>query len=77
MSEVEWMDIFGDNLRDILDEQKMSQRELSRVTGISNTTINRYINKQIIPSATVIVALSYALDCDVDELVDFRDNVRF
>ena len=30
MSEVEFIDIFGDNLRDLMEERRFSQRELSK-----------------------------------------------
>ena len=35
MSEIEWMDIFGDNLRDILKDYNMSQIELADAAGIA------------------------------------------
>ena len=45
MSQQEWLDIFGDNLASILEEEKISQKELSRLTGLSESTISKYINK--------------------------------
>ena len=45
MSQQEWLDIFGDNLLSILEEEGISQKELSRLTGLSESTISRYINK--------------------------------
>lgn len=75
MSEVEWMDIFGDNLRDILKEQNMSRRELAQVLGISEATVNRYINKKQMPTMEVIVNMAYELSISVDELIDFGDRV--
>lgn len=75
MSEVEWMDIFGDNLRDILKEQNMSRRELAQVLGISEATVSRYINKKHMPTMEVIVNMAYELSISVDELIDFGDRV--
>lgn len=75
MSEVEWMDIFGDNLRDILKEQNMSRRELAQVLGISEATVSRYINKKQMPTMEVIVNMAYELSMSVDELIDFGDRV--
>lgn len=75
MSEVEWMDIFGDNLRDILKEQNMSRRELAQVLGISEATVSRYINKKQMPTMEVIVNMTYELSISVDELIDFGDRV--
>lgn len=75
MSEVEWMDIFGDNLRDILKEQNMSRRELAQVLGLSEVTISNYINKKQMPTMEVIVNMAYELSISVDELIDFGDRV--
>lgn len=75
MSEVEWMDIFGDNLRDILKEQNMSRRELAQVLGISEATVSRYINKKQMPTMEVIVNMAYELSISVDELINFGDRV--
>lgn len=75
MSEVEWMDIFGDNLRDILKEQNMSRRELAQVLGISEATVSRYINKKQMPTMEVVVNMAYELSISVDELIDFGDRV--
>lgn len=75
MSEVEWMDIFGDNLRDILKEQNMSRRELAQVLGLSEVTISNYINKKQMPTMEVIVNMAYELSISVDELINFGDRV--
>lgn len=76
MSEVEWMDIFGDNLRDILKEQNMPRRELAQVLGLSEATISNYINKKQMPTMEVIVNMAYELSMSIDELIDFGDTVH-
>ena len=76
MSEVEWMDIFGDNLRDILKEQNMSRRELAKVLGLSEATISNYINKKQMPTMEVIVNMAYELSMSINELIDFGDTVH-
>lgn len=76
MSEVEWMDIFGDNLRDILKEQNMSRRELAQVLDLSEATISNYINKKQMPTMEVVVNMAYELSMSIDELIDFGDTVH-
>ena len=76
MSEVEWMDIFGDNLRDILKEQNMPRRELAQVLDLSEATISNYINKKQMPTMEVIVNMAYELSMSIDELIDFGDTVH-
>ena len=75
MSEVEWIEIFGDNLASLLDDARMTQRELADETGLSDSTISRYLNKQMAPSFKAIINISYALDVSIDELMDFGDRI--
>lgn len=75
MSELEWLDIFGDNLAQMLDEANMSQRELADEINTHETTISRYVNKERIPSVKNILNIAYVLDCDINELVDFGDMI--
>lgn len=75
MSEVEWINIFGDNLIDIMNEQGYNQEQLADVTGLTQATISKYINKKQMPSIKAIINLSYALDCTTDELIEFGDRI--
>lgn len=76
MSEAEWLDIFGDNLDQMLYEANMTQRELSETTFINESTISRYISKQRIPNIKHIISIAYALDCSVGDLIDFGDLIE-
>ena len=75
MSEMEWLIIFGDNIKSILYDYNMTQQELADAAGISNSNLSRYINKQQMPSVRTILNLSYALNCDVSELMDFGEPI--
>lgn len=75
MSEVEWIDIFGDNLRDMLIDAKMTQAELADDTGLTEATISRYINKQRMPTVRALINIAYSLNVSLDELMDFGDQV--
>ena len=75
MSEITWMDIFGDNLRDMLKEANMTQRELAEEACLAESTISEYINKQKTPGLKSIINISYALDCSMDDLIDFGDTI--
>ena len=55
MGQQEWLNIFGDNLASILEEERMSQRELARLTGLNESTISRYINKLQMPTVRAII----------------------
>lgn len=75
MTEQEWLDIFADNLVDMLKEARMTQRELADDTGLSEGTISAYINKRKMPGIRAIVNIGYALDCDLNDLIDFGDRI--
>lgn len=75
MTELEWMKIFGDNLKEMLDEANMTQRDLADDTGLTEATISRYINKQRMPTVRALVNIAYSLNCSFDELMDFGDRV--
>lgn len=76
MKQEEWKNIFGDNLDAILKEKGMTQRQLSKDSGVSASMISDYINGQRIPSVTAAINMAYALDVDVNELIDFDERVE-
>lgn len=71
VSEQQWIDTFGDNLKDILNEKYMTQQQLADRCGLAKSTISSYINKNKMPSAKAIINMAYVLGVDIDELVDF------
>lgn len=75
MTEEEWLDIFAHNLVDMLKDARMTQRELADETGLSEGTISSYVNKRRIPTIRAIVNIGYALDCDLNDLIDFGDRI--
>ena len=75
MTREDWMENFSENLQDILDERGVKQRELSDMTGIPTSTISAYINQAIMPSAEAVVKISYALDVEFNDLLDFGDTI--
>lgn len=76
MTESEWLDIFGDNLVDLMQDTNMTQRELADATGLSESNISRYIHKQQMPTLKAIINIAYVFDCDVSELIDFGDRIK-
>ena len=45
------------------------------MTNIPQPVISRYVNGRVIPSVVNIIKLSYALNCDIRELIDFGDII--
>lgn len=75
MSEVEWIEIFGQNLEEMLVEANMTQRELADDTGLTEATISRYIHGRRMPTVRALVNIAYSLNCSFDELMDFGDTL--
>lgn len=69
ISEVEFIDIFADNLRDIMYEMDISEGELARTTGMTRAAISRYLNKKRMPTLKALVNLSYVLCVPITDLI--------
>ena len=76
MTELEWLDIFGDNLRDLMEERGYSQRELATLCGLSESVVSNYVNKRSMPGVRAIINMSYELGVDVNEFIDFDDRIE-
>lgn len=71
MSEQEWLDLFGDNLRFMLYEVNMTQRELADAAGLSESVVSDYINKRKMPGIRAVLNIASALDVEIGELIDY------
>ena len=71
MGQQEWLNIFGDNLASFLEEERMSQRELARLTGLNESTISRYINKLQMPTVRAIINISFALEWQFEDMLNY------
>lgn len=76
MNNEEWIYIFSNNLKNKMDSMGYTQGMFAEDIGVSRSTVNRYINGSQIPSAKVILNMSYILNCEVKDLIDFGDQVR-
>lgn len=75
MYEDDWMREFSDNLRAMMREQGYTQRGLADAAGIGESTMSRYLSGTVIPKATALVNIAYALDCTLDDLMDFNERI--
>ena len=57
-----------DNIKKIMAEKNMAQKELSIRTGVSHVTISCYMNYHSSPKLETIAAIAIALGVDVREL---------
>ena len=75
MKKSEWIGIFADNLRDLMEENAYGVRELADEIGVSVGTISRYLNYQRMPTVENLLKLKYAFNCGWDDLLDFDEPI--
>lgn len=68
MTEIECRKEFGMRLRKILLMNKMNQKDLSELTGISQVLLSKYITGKITPSFYNVDKICKALGCSTEEL---------
>ena len=61
-------------LLELISEKELSQKELSISTGLTESTISRYVNGERIPRGSNLVKLAKALDTTVDDLLGTGKN---
>ena len=62
-------DGFAKWLQDLLSEKNLSQREFSRLTGVSTTQISRYLHGESMPLLEFrIKRMAQVLEVDLDDL---------
>lgn len=75
LSEYEWMQIFAGNLKSLMEESNMSQRDLAKQTGISESAISKYLSCKCMPSANALINIAYVFPCaDFGDLLVFSDD---
>lgn len=69
MTKFEFYREIGQNLKDLLDEYGMTQRELAIRIGVSKQIISAYINGERKPTIENLANIAYVLECDINELI--------
>lgn len=64
----------GDKIRELRKEKNLSQLELARLAGISNTYLSDIEVGRTFPSLKVIVSVSKVLEIDCSELIKEINN---
>lgn len=68
------MDIFRENLKDLIDETNLSLRQLEKVSGVSAMQYSRYLRNSI-PTICVVLKIAKFFNCSIDYLFGL-DNLR-
>lgn len=73
--EDEWLEIFAAKVKRALIEQRLTQEDLSRMSGISDAAISTYLLRQNTPGVRAILNIAHALDIPVEELIDYGADI--
>lgn len=75
MTELEWMKIFGQNLKEIMEEQGYTNKDLAKATNLSEAAISNYTRGLKIPNLRAIINMTYELNQDLNDFIDFGDRI--
>ncbi len=70
-------ELIGDNIRKVRKIKNMSQQQLAKKCGVTNTVISAYENKKKIPSLVTIGGIAQALGVGIDRLYFGDENASF
>lgn len=76
MTEQEWLNIFSDNLKSLLKDARMTQRELADEANLSESVVSDYVHGRKLPGIRSILNIFYALDCDLYDFIDFGERIN-
>jgi len=68
--------MLGTELKKLRIERNMSQADLSKITGIPQTSISDVENNRYIPKITTCLELASALDVDLKHLLDSIEDLK-
>lgn len=66
-----WRKLFAENLKEIMNERGLTPIDISKMAGISQSTVSRILSAKTTASVKTIVNLSYSLRIKADRLVVF------
>lgn len=75
MTEKEWRQEFSKRILKKMNHLGINQRELAKLTQISEITISRYISCERTPRADNIVNMAKVLQSSTAELIQFGEMV--
>ena len=62
------------NIKQFLERENMSQRQLAESCKTSEVSISRYVSGDRVPTATMCIKIAKALKCKVEDLYDFNED---
>lgn len=70
------IEIFSKKLRDLLDENKMTQNELATMLNVSESTVGKWILKKSLPRMGILEKISVIFQCPKSYLLESDEQRR-
>lgn len=69
------MEKFIENTKKLMEENSITQKELSKITHISEASLSRYLNGTLEPRYDILLNIAKAFDVDVNFLLG-KENIE-
>ncbi len=66
--------VFVERIKRLIEESKITQRDLAQDIGVTESTISKYLNGERMPSGDTLLNLATALNTTSDYLLGRSDN---
>lgn len=76
MTRQEWLYKFSLKLRRLMEEKNVTQRELADKLYVSEVTVSKYVNGNMMPSVRMIINISYELNASIDSFTYFCGRIN-
>ena len=76
VSEKDYLDIFSDNLRELMESGGWTQQTLSEDSGISQASISGYLNGTKMPGLRSVQNICIVLGISLDDLLPYGGIIR-
>ncbi len=71
---MENLDCFKENLKELMEINNYTVKDISLKTGIKTSTIYSYLNDKHIPDLTRAIKIAQVFDCSLDFLFGFTED---
>lgn len=71
-----WRKLFAENLKEIMQERDLTQNDIAKMAGVSQSFMSRILSAKSSASVKVVVNLSYSLRIKMDKLCVFEELLK-
>lgn len=76
ISEIEFMNIFADNLKSMIQDRRYTQKELAHDANISEGALSSYLAGKKMIGIRALMNICMVLDCDASEILPYGGMIR-